>query len=127
MCEVVGERHLGALFHERGGHLEAVVRVHAPHARPRDRRALIERQPGSMREQVAERRAGRPGRLVEIDEPFLGRHEHRNRRRELGHRRPREPAAHLAVRRFDEPGHADRDVLARPTVDLAQGIHEPRD
>ena len=33
----------------------------------------------------------------------------------------------VAVRRVDEPGHADGDVLARPTVDLAQSIHEPRD
>ncbi len=80
-----------------------------------------------MREQVAKRRVGRPRGLVEIHEPLLGCHEHGNRRRELGHRRPREPAPNLAVRRFDEPGHADGDVLARPTVDLAQGIHEPRD
>jgi hypothetical protein len=31
------------------------------------------------------------------------------------------------VRCLGRAGHADGDVLARPTVDLAQGIHERRD
>ena len=87
----------------------------------------LERQPGGVREQVPERRAGRPGRLVEVDEPLLRGDEHRDRGRELRHRRPREAAARVAARRLDRAGHADGDVLARPSVDLAQRLHERRD
>ena len=74
--EVLGERHLGALLDERCRDFEAVVRIDAPLARPGDRRPLLEREPGRVREQVPERRAGRARRLVEIDEPLLGGDEH---------------------------------------------------
>src|SRR5690349_17109669 len=72
---------------------------------------------------MPERRAGRPRGLVEVDDPFLGGDEHRNRGRELGDRGPGESALDIAVRRLHSTGHGHRHVLTRPPVDLAERIH----
>ena len=42
-----------------------------------ERRPLVGRQPGRVREQMAQRRARRAGRLVELDRPLLDRDEER--------------------------------------------------
>ena len=74
----------------RGEHLEAGIGVDPPRAGRSDRRLSLERQAGGMGEQVANGRSGRPRRLVERDDPLLGRDEHRDRGRELRHRGPGE-------------------------------------
>ena len=68
--------------------------------------------------------AGRAGGLVEVDEPLLRGDEHRDRGRELRHRRPGEPAVDVAVRRLDRAGHADRR-RAR-TANRRPGAAHPR-
>jgi hypothetical protein len=80
-----------------------------------------------MREQVPDGRSRRPGGLVEVDEPFFGRDEHGDRGRDLRHGCPREPKRALAVRCLDRAGDSNRRVGARPSVDLAQRVHERRD
>ena len=67
--DVVGERQTGALDDQVRRDIERVVRVDAPLARLRDRRAVLERQARRVREQVPEAstragpqpRRGRPG------------------------------------------------------------------
>ena len=71
-------------------HLEAGVRVDPPLARARDRRAVLERQPGRVREQMAHRRALRPGRLVEVEVPSSAATSVASAVDELRHRRPAE-------------------------------------
>jgi enamine deaminase RidA (YjgF/YER057c/UK114 family) len=73
-----------------------------------------------VRKQVPEGRPRRARRLVEIDEPFLGCDEHRDRRRRLRDRRPGEAMPHVAV-----PGipHRGRRVRTSPLLDLAQRVH----
>jgi hypothetical protein len=124
--EVVGERHRSAFFDQGGCDLETVIRVDAARARAGDRRAVVERQARRVREQVTERRARRAGRLVEVDDPLLRGDEHRDRSRELRHRRPRKPAVPAAHRSLDRADGGDRGVLARPPLDLAQRLHERR-
>src|SRR5438477_13071241 len=76
-----------------------------------------------MGEQMAEGRPGRAGGLVEVDEPLLDGHEHRHRRGQLRHRRPDETPRDFSVRRLHATSDTDRDVIARPAVDLAQSVH----
>ena len=56
-------------------HAEALVRVDPPAPGRRDRRLALEGQAGGVREQVPDRRTGRPRRLVEVDDALLGRDE----------------------------------------------------
>ena len=86
--EVRLEGHRGALLEKRAEDLVAGVRVDAPLARRRDRRSGIEPEAGRVGEQVAHRRAGRAGRLVEVEDPFLGGDEDGAGGRELRDRRP---------------------------------------
>src|SRR5205085_978145 len=102
------------------------VRVDAPRAGARDRRRGVEREPRGVGEQVAQRGAGRPGRLVDVDDALLGRDERRERRDELRDRGPADGAgavadgAQLAPVRVE---HRDRRERRRPRFDLTQSLH----
>ena len=122
-AKYVGERHLGPLGDESAEHLETRVRVDAPLPGLRDRRACLERQPRRVREQVPHRRAGRAGRLVEIDDALLDGDEHGDRGCELRHRRPGERCPTSPNVASTRPV-TDRDVVALPHVDLAQSLHD---
>ena len=81
----------------------------------------LERQPGRVREQVADGRAGRPRRRVEVDGPFLGGDERRKRSDRLRHDARRTASRHLAAS-VDPALRVDdtrRGELDRPVVDLA--------
>ncbi len=120
-AHVLGERHLGVLGDMSGEHAERLVRVDATVARTGDRLAPLEREPGRVREQVANRRARRAGRLVEVDDPFLRGDERRERGNRLRHRGEPNGARRVATRRSD-PVRVDdsrgREVDG-PAVDLA--------
>ena len=125
-AEVVGEGHLRALRERGAEHVEAVIGVDPPLARPRDRARALERQAGGVGEQVPERRAGRPGRLVEVDRPLLGGDEAGERGDRLRHRGPAVLAAAVAVSRRPCPPRDDDaggDVLGRPALDGSQSVH----
>ena len=80
--------------------------------------------PERVREQVANGRAGRAGGLVEVDDSLLRGDEHRDRGRELRHRRPREIAALVAARRLD--GAGDRKPRRARTATRPPGAAPPR-
>ena len=122
---VLGERHLGAALHVLPEHLEAVVRVDPPLPRRRDRHGPVERQPGGVREQVADGRPGRPRLLVEVDDALLRRDERRERRDQLRDRRPAQLARLVPVPCADAVrlDHPDRNVLGAPRLDLPQRVH----
>ena len=73
-------------------------------------------RPGGVREQVPDGRAGRAGRVVEVDRALLGRDQAGERRHRLRHGRPAELASSVArapparTRRRDSDG----DMLGRP-------------
>ena len=81
-----------------------------------------------MREQMAQRRARRAGRIFKRDDPFLDRDEHRDSRCDLRHgcpaKRPLDAPIRdgCAVRVHDGGG----GVVARPAVDLPKSLHAPR-
>src|SRR5205085_476852 len=77
-----------------------------------DGRRPVERKSGGVREQVAHRRAGRAGGLVELEETLLRRDENGNRRRRLRDRGPAEGALEVAARCLDAAGDGDRSVGA---------------
>jgi len=118
VLEVVAERHLGALADERGRNLEARVGVDATPTRLCDRRRVVRRQAGGVSEQVAKGRTRRPGGFVELDDAFLTGDEHRDGGGELRHGEPGEHALDVPVLRLCRTCDRDRDVLARPAVDL---------
>ena len=74
---------------------------------------------------MAQRRAGRAGRVVEVDDPLLDRDEHRDGGRELRHRRPAERRVDAAVRqrRPVRVHHGHGTGGARPAVDLPKRLH----
>ena len=122
--EVLGERHLGPLLDERGRDLEAVVRVDAPRARARDRRACA---------RTAARRRARAGGGTSIR---AGRRARRGRRSPPPRRRASRPPSRASSPTptgncalaspwvaSTAPVTRDGDVLARPPVDLAQRLH----
>jgi hypothetical protein len=81
-----------------------------------------------MREQVSHRRAFRPGRVVEVDNPLLGRDERCQRGCRLGHRGP---AKDVLARSVDgdflgAAQDADGHSLRRPPLDLPQSLHGGR-
>ena len=86
-AHVVGERHLGPRGDVLAEDAEALVGVDAAAPGRRDRHGAVERQPRGVGEQVPHRRAGRPGRLVEVDDALLGRDERRERADRLRDRR----------------------------------------
>ena len=116
--EILGKRHLRVQRDPLGGDLEAGVRVDPARARLRDRRARVERKPGRVGEQVADGRAGRAVRLVEVDRPLLGRDEGRERRDRLRERGPAKHARRVASAPQIAAGRerGDGDVLRRPRV-----------
>ncbi len=126
--QVLRERDLGPLADMGGKRLEALVRVDPPLAGTPDRRAFVKGEAAGVGEQVTHRRAGRPGRLVQVDRPLLDRHEHGERGRRLGHGGP----AKLEVARPELGDHlaraqaGSRSVRRRPALDLAQGVHGAR-
>ncbi len=104
---------------------EALVGVDAAPAGPRDRARALERETGGVSEQVTHRRAGRPGRLVEVDDAFLGGDERRERADGLRDRGEEDGATGIAVRRdrggcVGHPGRGEGNV---PHLDLAQSVH----
>ena len=105
-------------------HGEALVGVDPAPARRRNRRRPLEGQPGGVREQMPHGRAGRPGRLVEVDDALLGGDERRERADGLRHRGERNGAERVAAGRdravgAGDAGRRERDV---PAVDLAQSL-----
>jgi len=81
-----------------------------------------------MREQVSHRRAFRPRRVVEVDNPLLGRDERCQRSRRLGHGGPaKDVLARSVDGDFLGPAQdADGHRLRRPTVHLPQSLHGGR-
>ena len=77
---------------------------------------------------MAEGRAGRPGRVVEVDDSLLERDERRRRGEELRHRGPAELPLELAARGEHAAGPDDRDGDVRdgPAVNLTQRLHGGR-
>ena len=121
LAHVRGERDLRAFRDVRGEHAEPLVGVDASLARPRDRLGALEREPARVREQVANRRAGRPRRLVEVDDAFLGGDERRERGDRLRHGREANGSRRLAARVDPALGVDDTrgGELDGPLVDLA--------
>ncbi len=81
-----------------------------------------------MREQVANRRTGRAGGLVEVDDSLLGGDERRERGDGLRDRGESNRPRCVAVRRdlpvgIDDTGGRELD---RPAVDLAERLHARR-
>ena len=128
LAHIVGERHLGALLEVRRQHAERLVRVDAAMLGPRDRLRALERQAAGVREKMANRRARRPRRFVQIDDALLGRDEDREGRHRLrdgrqSHRMRRVAARrHLATWIDDARG----SELDGPVVDLAKCLHARR-
>ena len=127
---VLVEGHAGPCPQVRAEHLEAGVRVDPAGARRRHRAdRVVGPEPGGVGEQVADRRAGGPGRLVEVDRALLERHQHGERRDELGDRGPREAsfdrATHLVDIARTRP-HADGEVLDLPLVRELERVHGAR-
>ena len=115
-AHVVGERHLGA----------RARRARRGRRSPRSSRcgggpggaigtAPSNGQPGGVREQVAHRRAGRPGRLVEVDDALLGGDERRERAHRLRDRGEARPARRASPRRRDR-GRRHRSPRPRRTA-----------
>ena len=91
----------------------------------------LERQAGGVREQVAHRRAGRAGGLVEVDDPLLRRDEHGDRRSRASSPTPRESSRSMSpYDGLDASGDRDGGVCARPRFDLREAPpsrrHYPR-
>jgi hypothetical protein len=81
-----------------------------------------------MREEISNRGALRAGRLVKVDDPFLGRHEDSACRQELRDRSPVEVVFSLAVRLDHSAALNDarRSVLSAPLVDNGKSRHGER-
>jgi hypothetical protein len=79
-------------------------------------------------EQMPQGRARRPGRLVEVDDPLLGRDQRCERRHELRHGRPFKDAPSLAPTRTASASldHGDGCMLDGPLVDQPKRIHAAR-
>src|SRR4051795_10902431 len=77
---------------------------------------------------MPERRARRPGRLVEVDRSLLERHEERQAGEQLRHGRPRHLGLGRTLRRDDlvGPRHSGGRGARAPAFDGAQRLH-PRD
>jgi hypothetical protein len=124
--QVVGERDLGCLLDNLGQHLEAGVGVQAPGARRGHGAVLVEAQPGDVRDEVADRRAGWAGRLVPLDGALLDGDQGGVGGEHLGHRGQVEGAILVAVGvQHGAPGVDDRDgrVVDRPTGYRVQAVH----
>ena len=81
-----------------------------------------------MRQEVADGRARRPRRLVQIDDAFLGGNENRERRDGLGDGCQSHRMRCISARRhfaawIDDAGGGEWD---RPVVDLAKCLHARR-
>ena len=95
----------------------------------RDRLRALERQARRVREQVADGRAGGAGRLVQVDDAFLGGDEHRESGHRLRHRGEPYRSAGVAASprgaaRIDD---TRRGELDGPVVDLAECLARARD
>ena len=126
--QVLGERHLRRARRLRPRRLEADVRVDPPRARPGERRPVaLEREPRGVREQMADRRSGRAGRLVEVDGALLGGDEAREGGHQLRHRgasrNVRRAVAARAETSPPAPEDGGRCVRHVPRVDLTQRLH----
>ena len=86
-----GVRGRAVALREQGAQrVEARVRVDPARARSGQHGLAFERKAGGVGEQVADRGAGRPGRLVEVDDAVLDGIEHGQGGDELRHGRPSE-------------------------------------
>ena len=81
-----------------------------------------------MGEQMPNRRARRPGRLVEVDDTLLRGHEHGESGDRLRHGREADRVRRVAVALGAAiPRHDPRGgERHRPAVDLAKGLHAAR-
>ena len=84
-------------LHGLGQHGKAVVRIDPAGAGLGQHVLGVHRQTRRMRQQVADRGAGRAGRGVEVDDPFLDGDVHGPGHQRLGHRRQREHPLGVAV------------------------------
>ena len=126
--EVLGKGDLGPSRDVLREHVEAVIRVDPPRAGAREGRTGVEWQPACVCEQVAYRRAGRAGGLVELERSLFRGHERRQCGRELRHRRPAKAVLRRTVRVDGALGSHDggRGVVGGPAVDLAERVHRGR-
>ena len=122
----VAERHLGARFDVRGERDEPGVGVDPPLARPAERGRHVPREPGRVREQMADRRARRPGRLVEVDRPLLRGDERGVGDEGLRHRAPAEAVVRVAVLRDDRRRPSRRPPPRAPPATTRSGGAPPR-
>ena len=91
------ERTPGMVRDEGAQQIEAGVRVDpAATGRGQDRGPL-EAEPGGMGEEVADRRARRTRRLIEVEQPPIGGDQDGRRGHQLGHRRPPEAVCRVPV------------------------------
>ena len=99
--------------------VEAGVRVDPAGAGPGEHGLALERQAGGVGEEVADGGAGRARRLVEVDHAVIDGVEHGKGGHELGHRRPPERVAGVAVAGDDPVRTDDRrgGVVGAPVVD----------
>jgi hypothetical protein len=81
-----------------------------------------------MREEMSNRGALRAGRLFQVDDPFLGRHQDSACCQELRDRSPAEDVFSLAVRLNHSPALHDsgRRVVGAPLLDSGKGRHGQR-
>ena len=93
-----------------------------------DRGQTLEGQAGGVGKQVAQGRAGRAGRLVEVDDALLGSDQRRERRDRLGDRGPAEDvlARPLGSNLLAVAQDADGYRLGRPALDLPKSVHGAR-
>ena len=115
-----------SLRNKRPERVEPAVRVDAASPWGRDRGHALERQPRRVRQQVADRRPGWSGRLVEVDAPALDLGQDSQRRRQLGDRSPTEGPLVVTARSHHAgpPQDRGRRVLRAPGVDGGERVLE---
>jgi hypothetical protein len=122
------ERSPGSIGDERAQRVKPAVGVDPARPRRGDRRQALEGQARGVGEQVADRRARRPGRFLEPDHPAIDLDENGERGRDLGDRGPSEDPLAVAARGEDARRleHRGRSVLGAPGIDRGEGCRGVR-
>ena len=123
LLEVVGERHLGPLGDELGEQLEAGVRVDPARARPRDRRRPSNGRPEACASRCRTVEPGGPAGSSRSTIPSSAATRAASAVASFVTDAHPKTRSRLPVRGLDAAGDRDRRVLARPAVDLPQGLH----